>query len=854
MKNVRPAQGSSASGSTTPNRAGVLGIRGKLLTAFLVMAGTTVIASAVGLVSYSKLGDRFTHITKESVPTMFHALELAEYGAKFDKGIAAFVESATDDERQHRLMMLREISDGIVEHSGHIHSQRHPKHDEVSEEIVAPTEHSVSEQAAVHSEPSYATVEHTSPGPSEPGSIHSNALLPVVLARIDHLGKERIPTIIASLDELVRTRVTTKGALAGRLGALRADHVDLSQYLNIAISDAVMAGVPVSEVQQSDPRPGLLMALLETQASVNLILSALLEERYLPVDADAEPLRARFEAAIGAVRMAGDNLKTTEPGRLAYEKTLAFLNYGSGENNIVDLRVAELAAIDRLTASRKDHSSTIANYKSLVSDLIATSNTQVDENFARVEVMIANGKLLLLALAGLSMLIAALLGWLYVGRNLLGRLARITGQMRRLSQGDLGSQIRVSGSDELGEMAVIVEDFRLKGLENRQLQEQRQIAAAEREKAVAETQQQEEARLEAEQRHRHVVQQAAEREQHKAATLRAKVDALLEVVNAAAEGDLTGKVSVGGDDAIGRMSRGLAEFIQKLRTNIETPAENAVALTGSANELTKIRENISINAEQNSAKATAVSNTAQQVSKNVETVATAAEEMDTSIRTIANNVVHASEVATSAVDIARETNASVSQLGESSAEIGNISKVITSIAQQTNLLALNATIEAARAGEAGKGFAVVAGEVKDLAKATSRASEDISKKIETIQKDTETAVKAIAKIGTIIDQVNDIQVGVSGGMEEQTKVARDIAKAVSEAAIGSAEIAHNILKVSETAGGTLKAVNEARTSLRELAQMATQLQDFVARFKYQTHPEPIHLTQHPALSSAAAEG
>ncbi|MGE3957488.1 MAG: PAS domain-containing protein [Vicinamibacterales bacterium] len=314
--------------------------------------------------------------------------------------------------------------------------------------------------------------------------------------------------------------------------------------------------------------------------------------------------------------------------------------------------------------------------------------------------------------------------------------------------------------------------------------------------------------------------------------LQRKVAAMLEVVSAAASGDLTREMTVSGADAAGQMGDGLKAFFSDLRRSIAAIAQNAQALASSSEELSAVSTQMGANAEETSTQANVVSAASEQVSRNVQTVATGTEEMAASIKEIAKNANEAAKIAMAAVKVADSTNATVAKLGESSVQIGKVIKVITSIAQQTNLLALNATIEAARAGEAGKGFAVVANEVKELAKETAKATEDIGQKIEAIQTDTKGAVDAIAQISAIIGQVNDISNTIASAVEEQTATTNEIGRNVAEAAKGSNEIAQNISGVAQAARSTSDGASDTQKSAHQLSKMAADLQALVARFQY----------------------
>jgi methyl-accepting chemotaxis protein len=297
-------------------------------------------------------------------------------------------------------------------------------------------------------------------------------------------------------------------------------------------------------------------------------------------------------------------------------------------------------------------------------------------------------------------------------------------------------------------------------------------------------------------------------------------------------------------DELGQAAIALNKMKNNLREIIESIAGTAQNVASASEELSATSQQISANSEETSAQASVVSNATQQVSQNLQTVATGAEEMGASIKEIAKNAGEAARVATSAVQVAESTNATVSKLGESSAEIGQVIKVITSIAQQTNLLALNATIEAARAGEAGKGFAVVANEVKEPAKETAKATEDISRKIAAIQTDTQASVEAIGTISTVIKQINDISNTIATAVEEQNATTNEMARNVSDAAHGSGEITSNIAGVAQAAESTSRGAGDTQKAAQQLVETSAQLRRLVEQFNTESNKSGNGSTRH----------
>jgi methyl-accepting chemotaxis protein len=323
------------------------------------------------------------------------------------------------------------------------------------------------------------------------------------------------------------------------------------------------------------------------------------------------------------------------------------------------------------------------------------------------------------------------------------------------------------------------------------------------------------------------------------------------------EGDVTKRLEVAGNfsnDELGEVSRLFNRFMDKLQDILRGVAAQTNKLTSASQQLLGASEQITVNSGETAVQSNSVARLTQDVSQNLQSLSIGASEMTSTIQSIAANANDAAKVATSAVDAAHTADATVSKLDRSSSEIGEVVKVITAIAQQTNLLALNATIEAARAGEAGKGFAVVANEVKELAKQTAKATEDIGRKIAAIQTDTKGATTAIGTVSGVIDQINAISATIATAVEEQSATTNEMTRNASEAAKGAGDISVSIGGVAQAAEGTSERAKESQKAAEELASVAAQLSTLMRRFKIERSERRFDVSMPVRLIAMDAKG
>jgi methyl-accepting chemotaxis protein len=303
------------------------------------------------------------------------------------------------------------------------------------------------------------------------------------------------------------------------------------------------------------------------------------------------------------------------------------------------------------------------------------------------------------------------------------------------------------------------------------------------------------------------------------------------------EGDLTMRLEDSGKDEVGELARWFNTFIEKLQGIIKDIAGGVETLSSSSTELSAISEQMTQGIQNVTEKSTTVSAAAEEMSANMNNVAaameqsatntnmvaTASEEMSSTIGEIAQNAEKARGISDEASHKATNASTNMDQLGKAANSIGKVIETITDISEQVNLLALNATIEAARAGEAGKGFAVVANEIKELAKQTAEATQDIKDKIEGIQGTTSTTVGQITEITQVIKDVNEVVANIATAVEQQSAATKEIANNVAQASTGIQEVNENVNQSSSVSGEISQDIADVSTSMNEMSTSSGQV-------------------------------
>lgn len=912
-----------------------MGIRPKLLAAFGLVLGMTLIACTISLYAFNRVGQSLGEITQESVPFMERSMELTQLGTRVSSSVPllsgsktvedatshyhalqeaslliekllnqkaiAGGQSKTDDENIQDVLLVRgymeDLNAKVLERvemgdrAQALEQEINSRQLQVNQELLV-----VINQATldfvVMAENIFArnhelidsllheyvlnmvsalklqgyTAEMTSLLSSALKGLEENQKIldkqnAAELANRMSIERENLHAeflqhpeeIYGAIDRLQQLATGEKGIYAERdrpLSRIKANGiirelqamevslftelspvVDESYKLMFAAGEELDNSVTLKLPKFMNEGVEHLVNMLQLRAELNTVSGILLQAPFVSDEVALEPLEARYKLSRDAIDAALLNTpKDLEELQLVTLHLHELTSAASANGGVFNARKSELATISEIVSLEKVLGSTQARVVDRLLDQVQESRSRVDAASSNVAGLIQSSRVLLLVVSVLSVSITLLVFWLLVSKGILARLLETVSALRALADGDYSVSVNCAGSDELSDLARTVEIFRKNGLEAQSLQEEQ--GNARRERQAADREQAEKERKEREeQTRRHESEQIeAARKGAEAKALQERVDGLLAAVNAAAQGNLNHPINTSGDDLAGQMGRALDTLFSELRDSMEGINANASQLTRASDGLSMLSVEMNELASANTRNAQEASGLTNDVGSNVDSVAGATEEMSSSIKEIARNTTEAETVAVEAVALAKSTDVTVRKLAESSAGIGSVIKVITSIAEQTNLLALNATIEAARAGDAGKGFAVVANEVKELAKETARATEQIESRISEIQTDTDSAVEAIEAIGGIIGKISNIQSTIAVAIDEQSSVTQEISRSIGQTATGSEAISSLIEGVAEKALSNQQASDGVSTAAGELSDTAVQLQKLVLRY------------------------
>jgi methyl-accepting chemotaxis protein WspA len=403
---------------------------------------------------------------------------------------------------------------------------------------------------------------------------------------------------------------------------------------------------------------------------------------------------------------------------------------------------------------------------------------------------------------GLAVLVLSLLISYSLGRAILGPIANLTAGLARLGGGDQGARIEVTSGDELGKVS---EDFN-------------KMAAQ--------------------------LQAATQREQDQTNQLRAKVDSLLDVVSRAAGGDMTGKITVSGDDAIGQLGDGLLRMFDNLRGLLTNVQKAGIQVTTSATEIAASAKQQEATGVEQAQTSVEVLSTTKEISSNTSQLlktmedATAVADYTTSATSEAQgNLRRMDQTMQNMVNATDSINAKLAALSEKASNINSVLTTITKVADQTNILSLNAAIEAEKAGEAGRGFSVVATEIRRLADQTSVSTWDIEQMLKEMQSAVSASVMGMDKfseeIRRSVGEVRQVTDQLSGVMDQVQKLAPQfdaVLQGMQAQAVGAQQITETMMQLNDATQQTVESLKATSEAVHQLQYAAGDLQTSVATF------------------------